>query len=95
MENFELELKLKALNRKYMLLKKFLAEEFAETISKRLERIEKEISELKRVTDEKILQIEERLNLLEEELHERKELEKIMNKLSRRIDKSILNELDG
>ncbi len=90
----DVEIRLRELATRINNLKKFVTQEFAEIISSRFLEIEEEIEKLRRETEKKLAGIEERIARMEAEERERNEYAQALEKLKRKIDRKILEELD-
>ncbi len=90
----EIEFKLKEINTRISNLKKFVTGEFTEVISNRFLFLEEELNEFRKTVEKKLKEIEEKLRELETKRKDEREYIKALEKMSRKIDKSILRELE-
>jgi F0F1-type ATP synthase membrane subunit b/b' len=94
MEMHDIEFRLKELSTRINNLKKFVTGEFSEIISNRFLSIEEELENLRASIEARLKAIEEKLRELEASQEDFREYNQALEKLSRRIDKSILRQLD-
>lgn len=90
----DIEFRLKELSTRINHLRKFVIHELSEVISRRFTEIEEEIENLRKDVFERINRIEERLRAIEIEQKEAQEYSKTIEKLSRKLNKNILRELE-
>lgn len=90
----DIEFRLKELSTRIHSLRKFVTHELSEVISRRFTEIEEEIESIRKEIFQRIENIEKRLNEIEIKQKEEKEYSKVIEKLSRKINKNILRELE-
>ena len=90
----EIEFRLKELSTRVHNLRKFVIHELSEVILRRFTEIEEEMENLRKELYSKVSDLEERLRKLEIEQKEMNEYSKTLEKLSRKINKNILKELE-
>ena len=90
----DIEFRLKELSTRINHLRKFIIYELSEVISRRFTEIEEEIENLRKDVFERINSLEERLRAIEIEQKEAQEYSKAIEKLSKKLNKNILRELE-
>ncbi len=90
----ELRYKIREIESRILNLKKFVTKDLVDIINSRVLHIEEELERLKKELDKKIQYLEEKLKDLEITQEEAFEYQRLKEKLEKRIDKNILNELD-
>ncbi len=94
MNQEEINSKLKEVSTRIKLLKRFVTREFSELVSKRFLEIEEEIENLRKEMQGKIQMLEEKIAELKAREEEEKAFKEALERLSKKIDRKILKELE-